>query len=60
MSEQFETLAQPVDPTNGPKAPKVASAASEQKAFAVEGTEPTTARPSFNYEAAAQRAPGEF
>lgn len=49
-----------VDPTNGAPAPKVVSASAAQKANAVEGSTETSAKPSFDYEAAAQRAPGEF
>jgi hypothetical protein len=60
MSEQFETLTKPVNPTTGPPAAKVKSAASAQADLAVEGAEETSARPDFDYAEAATRRNGEW
>jgi hypothetical protein len=60
MSDQYETLVAPTDATNGIKLPRIASSASEIRAHQTEGAEDTSAKASFDYEAAAQRAPGEF
>lgn len=52
-------LLQPVS-TIDPPSPKIVSSSAAIKANAVEGSTETSAKPSFDYEAAAQRAPGEF